>query len=279
MNLKQALFQARETLAENKIDDASIEGEILLRHVLGITRAQLFASLDDDISAARFDDFMQLVARRATGEPTAYITGHREFYGLDFTVNPHVLIPRPETELLVEKAIALCHKHGYSAIADVGTGCGAIAVALAVNLPSVQIYATDVSSEALEVARQNCMKHGTADRITLLKGDLLKPLPEPVDLILANLPYVKAADIPVKGPLSFEPQLALNGGEKGLEKIRSLCSQVKKKLKDKASLLLEIGQGQAEEAVNILHGVFPQASIDIEKDLSGINRVVCLRLT
>ena len=279
MNLKRALSQARKILAENKIDDASIEGEILLRHMLGITRAQLFASLDNDISDAQLDDFMKLVARRVNGEPTAYITGHREFYGLDFTVNQYVLIPRPETELLVDKVISLCRKHSYSKIADIGTGCGAIAVSLAVNLPSVEIYATDISAAALEVARQNCMKHGVAGRITLLTGDLLESIPEAVDLIIANMPYVRASDIPSKGPLSFEPRLALDGGEKGLDKIRLLCHQAGKKLKDKASLLLEIGQGQAGEVVSILHNMFPQASIGVEKDLSGIIRIVCLRLT
>ena len=279
MNLKQALFQSRKSLAENHIDDASIEGEILLRHVLEITRAQLFSNLNGDISAAQLDDFMKLVARRANGEPTAYITGHREFYGLDFIVNRHVLVPRPETELLVDKAIALYRKYGYSQIADIGTGCGAIAVSLAVNLPLAKIYATDISHVALNIARQNCVKHGVAERITLLEGDLLKPLPEPVDLIIANLPYVRTAEIPSKGPLSFEPELALNGGKRGLDKIRLLCRQAEKKLNEKASLLLEIGQGQAEEVISILHNIFPLASVDIEKDLSGISRVVCLRLT
>ena len=279
MNLKQALSQARKILVENKIDDASIEGEILLRHVLGIPRAQLFSSLDNDIGADQFDDFMKLVARRANGEPTAYITGHREFYGLDFALNRHVLIPRPETELLVGKAISLCRKYGYSKIVDIGTGCGAIAVSLAVNLPAVKIYATDISTEALKLAEQNCVKHGAAGRIALLTGDLLEPLPEPVDLIIANLPYVRAADIPAKGPLSFEPKLALNGGEKGLDKIKLICHQAGKKLKKNGSLLLEAGQGQAEEVVGNLHNIFPQAPIDIEKDLSGIIRVICLRLT
>ncbi len=279
MNLKQALAQARKTLTDNNIDDASIEGEVLLRHVLGLSRARLFSSLDSNISASQFDNFMKLVARRVNGEPTAYITGHREFFGLDFIVNQHVLIPRPETELLVDNAIGLCHKYSYSKIADIGTGCGAIAVSLAVNLPKVSVFGTDVSPAALEIARQNCVKHGVAERIKFFIGDLLQPLPEAVDLIVANLPYVKASDIPIKGPLSFEPQLALDGGEEGLDKIKLLCYQVEKKLKNKGSLLLEIGQGQAEEVINILHNIFPGAPIDITKDLSDIMRAVCLSLT
>jgi release factor glutamine methyltransferase len=276
---KEALARAREILTDNDIDDASLEGEILLRHVLGINRAQLFADLDSDISPSDIKILMKLVKRRAKGEPYAYITGSKEFYGLEFIVNRDVLIPRPETELLVEQAISLCRSYKYSRLADVGTGCGAIAVSLAVNLSSVRIYATDISAKALEVAGQNCMKHGVAGRITLLPGDMLEPLSESVDLIIANLPYVKESDIPDAGPLSFEPELALNGGEKGLDKIEKLCRQAGEKLKSKGSLLLEIGQGQAEEVKAILHKYYPSALIEVNNDLAGIERVVNLRLT
>jgi release factor glutamine methyltransferase len=222
---------------------------------------------------------MEYVKRRTKGEPSAYITGSKEFFGLEFKVNRHVLIPRPETELLVEKAISLCRSSEYSTVADIGTGCGAIAVSLAVNVPSLKIYAVDVSAKALEVARQNCVKHDVKDRVTLLRGDLLEPLPEPVDLIIANLPYVRESEMPSKGPLSFEPQVALNGGEKGLDKIKRLCRQAGKKLNKNGSLLLEIGQGQAEEVKTILHKYFPLGLIEVTKDLAGVERVVSLRLT
>ncbi len=279
MNRREALAQARKILTDNDIDDSALEGEILLRHVLGISRALLFADLDSDVSPADVKLLKKLVARRVKGEPSAYIIGSKEFYGLDFIVNRHVLIPRPETELLVEKAIKLCRGSKYSKIADIGTGCGAIAVSLAANLPAVRIYATDISVKALEVASQNCVKHGVADRITLLQGDMLEPLPESVDLIIANLPYVRDADIPGGGPLSFEPQVALNGGEKGLDKIEELCRQAYGKLKDKGSLLLEIGQGQVEAVKTILHKCFSSGLIEVQKDLADIERVVCLRLT
>lgn len=279
MNIKQALFRARMLLAGNNIEDASIESEVLLRHVLGIDRARLLASLDADISPEQRQYFMKIVARRSKGEPTAYIAGHREFYGLDFKVNPNVLIPRPETELLVEKAIELCRENGYKKIADIGTGCGAIAVSLAVNLPSVTVYATDVFAEALEVARQNGIRHGVEDRIAFLQGDLLKPLPEPVDLIIANLPYVRQRDIPGEGPLSHEPTAALNGGEEGLDEIRRLCGGVGSKLNANGSLILETGEGQGEAVKAILHKYYPSANIEIEKDLAGIERMVTLRLT
>jgi release factor glutamine methyltransferase len=279
VKLKQALSRARLILSGSDIEDAEIEGEVLLRHVMGIDRARLLASLDADMSPEQRQVFMKLVARRTKGEPTAYITGHREFYGLDFKVSPDVLIPRPETELLVEKAIGLCRENGYFKIADVGTGCGAIAISLAVNVPSAIIYAMDISAEALKLAGQNCKKHGAADRVKLLKGDLLEPLPESVDLVIANLPYVRQRDIPGKGPLSYEPASALNGGEEGLDKIRRLCRGAGSKLNGNGSLLLEIGQGQGEEVKAILHKYYPLATIEVEKDLAGIERMATLRLT
>jgi release factor glutamine methyltransferase len=190
-----------------------------------------------------------------------------------------VLIPRPETELLVEKAISLCRSQDYSKVADIGTGCGAIAISLAIDLPAVKIYATDISAKALEVAKQNCVNHEVKDRIALLQGDMLSLLPEPVDMIIANLPYVREADIPGEGPLSFEPQMALDGGEKGLDKIEKLCGQASGKLKKSGCLLLEIGQGQAEDVKAILHKYFPSGLIEVEKDLAEIERVVTLRLT
>ena len=279
MNRRQALAYVRSTLVQNNIDDAALEGEILLRHVLGLSRAQLYADLDRDVSPAHEKALNKLLERRQQGEPSAYITGHREFYGLDFRVDNNVLIPRPETELLVEKAIRLAKGHAISRIADVGTGCGAIAISLAVNLPGVTVYATDVSVPALEVARSNCRRHGVAGRIVLLEGDMLEPLPEPVDLIIANLPYVRESDLPCRGPLSFEPALALNGGEDGLDRIRVLCHQAGNKLRSQGFVLLEIGQGQAEAMAALLQSAFPSARIEAERDLAGIERVVSLRLT
>jgi release factor glutamine methyltransferase len=279
VNRRQALTQARGILAENNIDDASLEGEVLLRHILGISRTQLFSDIDEDISPAQEKTLKKILGRRLSGEPSAYITGHREFYGLDFMVDHRVLIPRPESELLVEKAIRLARSQAISKIADVGTGCGAIAVSLAVNLPAATVYAVDISTQALEVAMENCRRHGVTDRVILLQGNMLVPLPGPVDLIIANLPYVREADLPAGGPLSFEPKLALNGGKDGLDKIRVLCRQAEYKLCEKGSMFLEIGEGQAEVVTAILRESFPSALIEVERDLAGIERVVSLRLT
>jgi release factor glutamine methyltransferase len=279
LNRKEALLKAREILTKNKIEDAALEGEILLRHVLGIERAQLYAELDRDISPSDVKKLGKLVERRVRGEPAAYINGKKEFYGLDFIVNKSVLIPRPETELLVEQAINLCGKYRYSKIADIGTGCGAIAISLAVNLQEIKIYATDISAKALDITRKNLREHNLKEKVELLKGDMLKPLPESVDLIVANMPYVRETEIPRKGPLSLEPRLALDGGKEGLDKIQELCRQSSRKLNQEGSILLEVGQGQVPFIKLILMDNFPCGSIEVLKDLAGIERVIHFRLT
>jgi len=280
VTLKRALSQAREILAANDIEDASLESELLLRHTLKINRVQLFLELSRELSPKQEETFWHLIKRRLSGEPTAYITGHREFYGLDFYVDPRVLIPRPESELLVEKALNLARQRPISTIAEIGTGSGAIAISLALNLPQAKIYATDISAPALEVALLNCEKHEVASRICLLQGDMLDPLPESVDLIVANLPYVKESELPPTTTLaSFEPTLALGGGSEGLEKIRRLCQQAGSKLRPQGCLLLEIGQGQAEKVTTFLRSLFPSGKIEVVPDLSGIDRVVSLSLS
>ena len=279
MNRKEALARARGILADNNIDDAFLEGEILLRHVLGISRTQLFSDLECGVSPALQNTLERLIERRLHGEPSAYITGHREFYGLDFYVDRNVLIPRPESELLVEKSIDLVRNGGITSVADIGTGCGAIAVSLAVNLPEVVIYAVDVSAPALEVAEVNCRRYGVTDRIRLLHGDMLEPLPGPVNLIIANLPYVRESDLPPGNDLSFEPLLALDGGVGGLDKIAALAGQADDKLLPEGYMLLEIGHGQAEGVVELLRKNFPLSLIEVDRDLAGIERIVSLHLT
>ena len=277
MTLKQALSRAREMLVANNIEDASLESELLLRHTLNISRIQLYQDLDHELSPEQEQTFWNLIKRRLSHEPTAYITKHREFYGLDFYVDPHVLIPRQESELLVEMALSLAQAHRVTIIAEIGTGCGVIAICLALNLPQTKIYATDIYAPALEVALINCRKHNVVNRIHLLQGDMLDPLPEPVDLILANLPYVKKAELP-RSSAKFEPLLALNGGPDGLQKIRQLCRQVNDKLNPTGYLLLEIGQGQGRAVTSLLRNLFPHARIEVVPDFVGIDRVVSLHL-
>jgi len=276
--LKQAISHARGILNAKNVEDAILEGELLLRHALKISRVQLYLNLDYELNSEEEETFWHLLERRLSGEPIAYITGHREFYGFDFYVDSSVLIPRPESELLVEKALELVRNRTVPVIADVGTGSSAIAVSLALNLPQARIYATDISASALKVALFNCQKHRIANRIYLLQGDMLEPLPEPVDLVVANLPYVKESELPPIYSANFEPLLALNGGSDGLEKIRRLCCQVSNKLNPGGYLLLEIGQGQRRAVTTFLHSLFPSAEIEVTPDLGGIDRVVSLTL-
>jgi len=276
VTLKQALIQAKEILVANNIEDASLESELLLRHTLNISRVQLYQDPDRELSPKQEATFWNLIKHRLNHQPTAYITGHREFYGLDFYVNPHVLIPRPESELLVEMALSVTQNHRVATIAEIGTGCGAIAISLALNLPQTKIYATDISASALKVALINCRKHGVVNRVYLLQGNMLDPLPEPIDLIVANLPYVKKTELLRTRQAKSEPLLALNGGPDGLQKIRQLCRQVKSKLRPTGYLLLEIGQGQGRAVTTLLHSLFPYAKIEVVPDLGGIERVVSL---
>ncbi len=271
MILKDSLYHTRQVLAVNDIDNAPLEGELLLRQTLKFNRVQLYQKLEQRITPEQQDILQGLVERRIKGEPAAYINRYREFYGLDFYVNNDVLIPRPETEHLVDKTISMAQKHQKPLIADVGTGCGIIAVSLALSLPRAKIYATDISAPALKVARLNCHKHKVSDRIKLIKGDMLEPLPESVDFIVANLPYVKQSELDTS---SFEPVVALDGGIDGMEKIKRLCHQVSGKLLPGGCLLLEIGQGQREAVTTLLNNLFPTADIEVTPDLSGIDRVV-----
>jgi release factor glutamine methyltransferase len=275
LTLKQALRRAREVLSQNGVEDAPLESELLLRHILKIDRVGLYIDLEKELTPRQEQAFLNLLKRRLSGEPAAYITGHREFYGLEFRVSPDVLIPRPESELLVEKTIAIAKNRPLPLIADIGTGSGAIAISLALELPRAKVYANDISAAALKTARLNCRRHGVADRVLLLKGNLLEPLPEPVDIIVANLPYVRQSEL---NPQS-EPPLALDGGADGTEIIEKLCRQAEGRLKPGGWLLLEIGQGQGEAVRAILHNIFPGGTIELFPDLAGIERVVLLSLS
>jgi release factor glutamine methyltransferase len=266
MNVKQALGRAR------RLYDAPLECEIILRHAMGIDRVQMYLNLNLELTPEQEETFWGLLGRRLNGEPVAYITGRCEFYGLDFYVDKRVLVPRPETELLVDEAIGIAQQHPVNSLAEGGTGSGAIAICLALNIPQANIYATDASAAALEVALINCQTHGLEQRIQLLHGDMLAPLPEAVDLIVANLPYVREAEL----PLTTEPRLALDGGADGLDAIRRLCQGLDRKLKPRGHLVLEIGQGQAAEVSGLLRGLFPRARVEVSPDLAGIERVVSL---
>ncbi|MBI4299942.1 MAG: peptide chain release factor N(5)-glutamine methyltransferase [Chloroflexi bacterium] len=280
MTVKEALAQAAASLYEAGIEDPRLDAEILVMHVLGWSRARLYAHWDEELTPQQADALHDLVRRRARSEPTAYILGHREFYDLDLAMDPHAFIPRPETELLVERALAFAVGRGTQGlkIADVGTGSGAIAVAVAVHLPEATVYAIDASPKALEVAAENCRRHGVADRVCLLRGSLLEPLPEAVDIILANLPYVTDEEMALL-PLEisgFEPQQALRGGEEGLDYVLDLLRQTPAKLRSGGAVYLEIGPAQGPAVKAQAKQAFPDAEISTERDPAGFVRVVAI---
>jgi len=280
MILSEALQSSTQTLLRAGIADASVEVELLLGHVLGMSKTQLYTEPETVLTSAETKHLRCLVQRRLDHEPTAYILGHCEFYGIDFYVDYHTFLPRPETELLVEKAVELAHRISHPGkqitIADIGTGCGAIAVSLALALPQAKIYATDISTSALRVAGMNCQRHAVDSQVELLQGNLLEPLTQPVDMIVANLPYIKDFEFRDLSPeiRKFEPTIALAGGEDGLDKIQQMLEQMPGKLNYEACFLLEIGQGQGEMVTSLIKSYFPQASIELIYDLGGIERVV-----
>jgi len=270
MKVNTALADIQKRLLNAHIEEARLEAELLLRYVLCKNPVELLLCYDLEISDQEQYSLQSLLARRLNGEPLAYITGQREFYKLDFIVNPHVLIPRPETEHLVEKCLELAHSMPTPIIADIGTGSGAIAIALAVNLHNAKIYAVDISAEALKVARANAMCHSVASQIDFIHSDLLDVLPEAADILVANLPYVRSIDCAA----SFEPQTALDGGNYGLDVIKRFCVMLPNKIHSGGSVLLEVGCGQAKSVVDMLQSSLPTAHITTIKDLAGIERVV-----
>ncbi len=251
-----------QLLQEEGFDTPCLDAEVLLGHVLGLTRAQIHAHPKRRLDASELDSYRELIERRRQHEPVAYILGCKEFYGLDFYVDRRVLIPRPETELLVEKGLEIGRAASYPlTIADVGTGCGAIAISLAVHLPQAIIYALDASPEALEVSALNRRRHSVERRVHLLQGDLLSPLPDPVDLIVANLPYVSWAEweqLP-RTITAYEARSALDGGPDGLDAIRRLLAQARQ-LKPQTTILLEIGATQGAAVTDLAWHSFDNPS-------------------
>jgi release factor glutamine methyltransferase len=279
MTLTQALQQSARILSVNGIEDSYIEARMLLGHITKLLPVQIYTQTEQTLSQEQERGIYELIERRLRREPTAYIVNRREFYGIDFYIDSRVLIPRPETELLVDTALEFSKNTCPPSppfIADIGTGCGAIAISLALNLPHSKIYATDISHSALEVARLNCEHHKVTRQVTLLQGDLLEPVPEPVDLIVANLPYVRSSELENLSPeiTGFEPRTAIDGGENGLKCIRQLLEQTKEKINPRGCLLLEIGQNQEQEVIHLIHRYLNKVSFTFIPDFNGINRVV-----
>ena len=283
-NLRTVIQDTHRTLESAAIPDARLEAEVMVMDVMQKPRQAIFAEQESQVSPQQEEQLAAIVERRLTREPLAYILNYREFYGVNLLVNRDVLIPRPETETMVEHALFMALMGMESrelVIADVGTGTGAIAVNLAIHLPAARIYASDAYDATLDVAAYNVRMHNVADRVTLLKGDLLEPLPEPVDVIVANLPYLPTERIPTLQPeIQWEPAAALDGGADGLDHIRRLLSQASAgdRLKSHGVILLEMDPEQMAEAQSLASAAFPEAEITIEPDLAGRDRVLSVSL-
>jgi release factor glutamine methyltransferase len=281
VTLAEALHAAQTRLRAAGIDDADLEAEVLLRYALSwpnrpaASRAHLFANLRSKFDPFRETIFEQLLVQRLGHEPSAYILGYKEFYGIDLETTPDALIPRPETELLVDEALRVA-PNGPCAIADVGTGCSAIAVVLATRLPQATVYAIDVSERALALAARNVERHGLTSRVRLLHGDLLDPLPEPVDIIVANLHYVKTSDWEALPPeiREHEPREALDGGPDGTAALERLLRTASPHLRHGGRLLAEIGWDEGERLLGIARECFPGGRIAVKKDLAGLDRLL-----
>ena len=284
-SLRNVIQETHRTLESAGIPDARLEAEVMVMDVMRMPRQSIFAEQESQVSEQQQQSLNAIVERRLTREPLAYILNYREFYGVNLLVNPDVLIPRPETEAMVEHALFMALMGMESrelVIADIGTGTGAIAINLAIHLPAARIYATDAYDATLDVAAYNIRMHNVADRVTLLKGDLLEPLPEPVDVIAANLPYLPTDRIPTLQPeVQWEPVAALDGGPGGIDLIERLLQQAAAgdRIKPHGVILLELDPEQISEARSLATNAFPDAEITVEPDLAGLGRLLVVSLS
>jgi release factor glutamine methyltransferase len=282
VSIHRRVAAARERLRAAGIAPAEsdLDARLLAQHVLGWTMERFLTdaqSAEPDDFAARYDS---LVARRATREPLAYIVGAREFWGLEFEVGPDVLIPRPSTELIVEALLDhLPDRHAEISVADICTGCGCVGVAIAHERPAARVVASDISSEALAVARRNAVRHGVGDRVDFRQGDVLEPIDGMFDAIVANPPYVVDGARPALQPevRDYEPALALFGGADGLAILTRLIGRAPMHLRPGGWLMFEFGLGQDVEIEQLVGAANALELVDVRRDLDGIARTVVAR--
>ena len=277
MTIVSAVAQGQARLIGAGIppEAARIDAEVLARHVLGWDRATYVSERLRSADPAFDTSYEALIARRAGREPVAHLIGYREFWGLEFAVTPAVLIPRPETELVIETALRLrSSRPAQLRLVDVGTGSGCLAIALAIELPEARVIATDVSAAALDVARANAVRHGVADRITWRHGPGLAGAPRPIDLIVSNPPYVPVAAIDTLEPevRAYEPRIALDGGTDGTASLRAVAADADAALCLDGDLIVEFGADQ-EPAFREIIGGTRLGVTEVIRDLRGLPRV------
>jgi release factor glutamine methyltransferase len=280
-SVRDILKKSEAFLAERGVDSPRLSAELLLAETLGLDRLHLFLDLDRPLAGDELDRARGLLARRGRGEPVALILGRKEFFGLEFGVSRDVLVPRPETEQLLEEAQARLPKDAAFLAADLGTGSGCLAVGLAVLFPRARVAAVDVSSAALAVARDNAARHGVLERVLLARGDAGRcPLADASCLLaLANPPYVNARDYERLSPevRDFEPQLALLGGADGLDQVRAQAPEMARLLAPGGWGFMEIGWDQGAAALEIFQAQAAFSQAAVLRDLAGLERVVAVQ--
>ena len=276
--LRDVWMAAAEELESAEIDDARFEAEVLLRHATGLSRAQLYASLADEIDATAQQRFVAAIAERTERKPLAYITGTREFYRLEFRVTPDVLIPRPESELLVDAALDhMRHARIRAAqVADVGAGSGAVGIALAKHRRGINLICSDVSRDALLVARDNAQRLLRRPNAAFVQGDLLTPLPGPFHCVVANLPYIPEERLDQLEPevSDHEPRIALTPGTRGTELILRLITQLPSRLHPNGVAVLEVDPGQETAIAEAARQMLPDADVTVLDDISQRPRAI-----
>ncbi|MFW6267162.1 MAG: peptide chain release factor N(5)-glutamine methyltransferase [Halanaerobium sp.] len=279
MNIKELLNRSDQFLAERGIESSRLDAEVLMADLLNMERINLYVKYDYPLKSSEIDTYRQMIKKRAQRIPVAYITEKKEFMSLEFTVKEGVLIPRPETENLVEMVIEYCRQQQLDSpqIIDVGTGSGAIAVSLAHYLEDAKVVGVDLSAQALKVARENMEKHELSERMSILKSDLLaefiKREIKGIDIIVSNPPYISETEMKELSPeVKKEPEAALKAGKDGLDYYRRLIPEAEKVLKNGGKLFLEIGCEQAEAVVDLFGDKWKE--IEVKKDYSENDRIV-----
>lgn len=283
MNVKEVLASSVEYFKKHNIENPRLDAEVLMAYVLDKERIQLYVDFDLPLQKEELDRYRELVYRRAHHIPVAYLTGIKEFMSLEFEVDRNVLIPRPETEQLVESIIEYCQENNKTVpnIVDIGTGSGVIAISLAHYIDEARVLGIDISDTALEIAGRNVKKHGLADRVKLVQGNILEPLikigKDNVDIVVSNPPYIDDEEYQaLSQEVKKEPRIALAGGSDGLEFYRKLIPQVEKVLKNGGLLAVEIGYNQADDIRNLFSSSWH--NIIVKKDYNGCDRMIFANL-
>ncbi len=268
---------AADFLAKRGIENPRLHAELLLGDVVGLKRIELYLQFDRPLTSPEVQRYRELLRRRSTGEPVQYILGHTEFFGRAFLVNPSVLIPRPETEVLVEQTLDRMQGVANPVVLDIGTGSGAIAITIAAERTDAHVVATDISADALDTARTNAKRLGVSDRVEFVEGDLFAPVSERTfDVVVSNPPYVAEADRATlqREVRDHEPATALFAGANGLDTVQRIVREAPQHVRPAGFCALEIGMGQHEAARLLWREVAPDWQVDVIHDLAGIERIV-----